>query len=122
MKIKSNDIDRVIEILQEFKGELKDQEYFEFKNKNLIKESFIIPEKFGVKAENEKNAEIIYPYTEKKFKQSYNISTTAHWEIYCVCEFKDGKIKIITNDRTADQKMPIMSPENFIKHIVNENL
>jgi len=56
MKIKSNDIDKVIEILQEFKGELKGQEYFEFKNKVLTKTSFEIPEKFGVKAENEENA------------------------------------------------------------------
>ena len=122
MKIHRNDIDKVIRILQEFKQDLTGGEYYIYKYKNLKKESFIIPEKFGVKAINEANANIIYPYTEYYTKQGFNPSTKNHWDIYCVCEFKDGILKITGNDSQADKKMPIISPEDFIKHIVNENL
>lgn len=122
MKIKSNDIDRVIEILQEFKGELKDQEYFEFKNKVLTKTSFEIPKKFAVQAINEENAKIIYPYTELKNKQGFKSSTSSHYNIYALLVYDGTNIKVIGNQTKLSNEYEVISPEDFIKHIVNENL
>lgn len=66
MKIKYEDIDRIINILQESKNKLKPGEVFEFNNNKLEINNFKLPEKWYVER-NENNYRTINSYANSIF-------------------------------------------------------
>jgi hypothetical protein len=66
MRIKKEDIKRIINILEAQYNELKDGEYFEFNGKGLSKNSFKIPDKWCIRPNNQEELELIFEFVCKK--------------------------------------------------------
>lgn len=78
MKIKYEDIDRVINILQKSKEQLKPGEVFEFTNNKLkIKKS--IPTSWCIKANTQEELDIIYKYICTEEGESKDIEWYYHY-------------------------------------------
>lgn len=82
MKIKYEDLSKIIEILQEAKNELSPGEYFEFKSGNLEKKQeglLVLPKKFCIKVTNENIKDLQLFQWSEFFKPGYDYTLNAYY-------------------------------------------
>ena len=123
MKISKENITRLILTLTKIHDSLSDGEYFDVQNEltNSIKEEeeeFILPDRWSLKAENRENAEIIYPYFNKKFTHNWNVGIRSHYEFYL--HFDRKAERPLTSGSTVSSYKEI-SPKDYIKHVINKD-
>lgn len=130
MKIKKEDIRKIINILEEADKNLKEGEFYVFENKLIIKE-FKLPELwFLEKTEDTKKQQIIYDWMQKQINGDHwieldfaniyhlvNKDPDYHSEIR-PCGLKGNIIdnKLIYNDGTIFESITF---EQFEKYVVN---
>jgi len=127
MKIKKEDIKRIISILEDKYNELSDNEYFEFNGNNLVRFNTIsLPEfHYLPKATNEEEAQLITEYyrtlilkAESYKNWNNNDSKIYHLYIENTNTYKNGWCDIKESEEYKDYKL--VSLED-IKLILNQN-
>jgi hypothetical protein len=83
MKLEKKEIDKIIKTLTDISNSLVEGQYYNFTLKDItFKEKVELPHKWAIKAGNQENAKIIYPYLNKQFGHGWGIKTTAHYDLY----------------------------------------
>lgn len=121
MKISKENIKRLILTLTEIHDSLNDGEYFDVQNEltdSAKEEEFILPKKWSLKVENIENAEIIYPYFNKKFRHGWTVGNEKHYKFYLNFDAKEEKASASENKKNDHQEI---SPKDYIKHIINKD-
>lgn len=122
MKISKENIKKLIFTLTKIHDSLNEGEYFDVQNEltDSIKkeEKFTFPDRWSLRVENKENAEIIYPYFNKKFKHSWSVVNKTHHELYL---HFDGKVKEFLTSKSKNSSYQEISPEDYIKHVINKD-
>ena len=122
MKISKENIKKLILTLTKIHDSLNEGEYFDIQNEltDSIKEEkeFILPDKWSLRVENREDAEIIYPYFNKKFKHSWEVGNKNHHKIYLHFNLKEEESFTSSNTKSNYQEV---FPKDYIKHVINKD-
>lgn len=122
MKISKENVKNLILTLTKIHDSLNEGEYFDVQNEltDSIKEEeeFILPDRWSLRVENKENAEIIYPYFNKKFKHFWVVGNKTHHELYL---HFNGEVKEFTASKSAMSSYQEISPKDYIKHVINKD-
>lgn len=89
MKLERSEIRKLISVLIDIQDNLKEGEVYDFKDVKLDSlninqyDDFKFPEKWAIKAYNEENAKVIYPWLNKTFGHGWMKKEPAHHKLYC---------------------------------------
>lgn len=136
MKIKKEDIKKIINILKEADKKLKKGEYFSFENNNLTIENFKLPKYWFLnKTNNKYQQQVIYDWMQKQpFGEHWKNLDYA--EVYhlvnedpdssekrpCgINQNAEGNKLIYDGWDTGKIEFQLISFEEFLKYVVNEN-
>ena len=120
MKIYKENIKRIIQILQEKDLELKEDEYFEFEDNQMIKSSFKLPEFFAVRAITKENGKILYKYFNDTYNHAWNAEIKIHLELYLNFKIIDNTLQVGASGEILDDYIEITAVE-FIEHVILKN-
>ncbi len=123
MKIYKKDIDKVVEILLNAKSELiNDNDYYEFKNEKLLKNTFTLPEKWCVKNIGKLEPGIFFNkilktevYVRKEHQGNY-----LHNHDYEGNSYKSINFRSRISDNIIRKDFVEISLEQFLKYVADE--
>jgi hypothetical protein len=125
MKLEKKQIKKLIDTLTEIHDNLKEDEIYVFKGDAFsIKEDFVLPKKYSVKAITSENAKIMYPYINKKYGHGWDTKVPAHYNIYlhintCIQHARDSSRT--SRNLMDDGSYILISPEQYIKYVIEKD-
>lgn len=129
MIIAKDDIGRLASTLKGIHDSLEDGQSFDFsKNKVLNVEKYLIensplPDNWRLRATDEENAKVLYPYFNKKYGHGWSVSTPGHHKIFLY----GGKVlhrdHLYTGGRdfSCYKDHVEITPDFFIKNVIEKD-